>query len=77
MRHRGSVVEAMAEVEPKYMTTKEAARYLRVSRNWLYLRASDRTVPCVRLGRLVRFLKEDLDRWAASTVTGPKKARRS
>lgn len=65
----------MGAVVPQYMTAKEAARYLRVSINWLYLRSAEGKVPSVHFGRTVRFRKDDLDRWAATTFTGPKNAR--
>ena len=33
----------------------DVARYLRVSRSWVYHRAEAGTLPCVRIGSLLRF----------------------
>lgn len=71
MRRKTTTGHAM----PQYMTIKEAALYLRVSVNWLYLQSAAGKVPCVHFGRSLRFVKEDLDKWAATTFTGPKNAR--
>jgi excisionase family DNA binding protein len=42
------------------MTTREAAAKLSISYEWLKKRAQRREVPCVRLGRQVRFTTENL-----------------
>lgn len=41
----------------------EAARLLSVSPRYVQMLASDGTLPCVRLGRLIRFDPQDLARW--------------
>ena len=45
--------------EPKYLTTLEAAAYMRKSRSWMVQR---KDIPYYR-GRPNLYLKEDLDRW--------------
>jgi excisionase family DNA binding protein len=34
---------------------KDVARYLSVSRSWVYQHAEDGTLPCLRIGALLRF----------------------
>lgn len=48
------------------MTTKEAARYINMSESWLRIarmKGGDNTPPFIKMGRSVRYLKEDLDQW--------------
>lgn len=50
------------------MTVEEAAKYLRVSRFWLYDHAAGRRepkIPCVKLGGAIRFRRSSLDRMIA------------
>jgi excisionase family DNA binding protein len=61
----------VTETEPTYLTAKEAAKYLRVSLNWLYLQVAREAIPAIHVGRSIRFLKRDLDRWMAQNRTGP------
>ncbi len=41
---------------------KDVAAYLRVSRSWVYQHAEDGTLPCVRVGGLLRFLPNEIRR---------------
>jgi excisionase family DNA binding protein len=50
---------------PRLWTTQQAAAYLGVRPSWLYEAAREGRVPVVRLGKHLRFLKEDLDAWIA------------
>ena len=43
----------------------EAAGLLSVRVSWIYDAARRGHVPCVRIGRHVRFLRSDLERWVA------------
>ena len=43
------------------LTAQEAADYLRIPIGSLYVRVGKRQIPCIRLGRLLRFKKADLD----------------
>ena len=43
------------------LTAQEAASYLRIPIGSLYARISKRQIPFIRLGRLLRFKKSELD----------------
>jgi excisionase family DNA binding protein len=47
------------------MTPAETAEYLRVRPSWVYEAARGRRLPHVKVGRHLRFLREDLDAWIA------------
>lgn len=51
--------------EPRLLNVEEAAEFLQVSTSWLRKRVAARAVPCVRLGRSVRFSADDLARIVA------------
>jgi excisionase family DNA binding protein len=44
----------------------EAAKALNVPRSWLYERTRKNAVPCVRIGKYVRFDLDQLLAWARS-----------
>jgi excisionase family DNA binding protein len=41
----------------------EAARLLAVKTNWIYEAVRDGRLPCLRLGRHIRFTRTMLERW--------------
>lgn len=47
----------------KLINTTELSRILNVSEKTLYHWAQQRKIPCVRLGRLVRFNTDDITKW--------------
>jgi excisionase family DNA binding protein len=49
-----------AAVEPLLLTSREAARFLHISGRKLWQLTADGAVPCVRLGRAVRYDRRDL-----------------
>jgi len=51
--------------------TEEAAEYLGCAANTLKVWTSRRRVPFVRVGRLVRFRKCDLDKWLEENLVQP------
>ena len=51
--------------------TADAARYLNCSEGTLRQWVSKRRIPFVRVGRLVRFRREDLDRWMDDRLVLP------
>ncbi len=55
---------AVARNEP-LLGAAEAAGLLSVRVSWIYDAARCGRVPCVRIGRHVRFLRSDLERWVA------------
>jgi len=49
---------------PDYLNTQQAAEYLQVSTQWLEIkRVKGAGPPFYKIGRLVRYSKEDLDEW--------------
>jgi excisionase family DNA binding protein len=52
------------------LTPEQAAALLSVRRSWVYDAARSGHLPCVRVGRHVRFLRSDLEGWVASQRTG-------
>jgi excisionase family DNA binding protein len=53
-----------SEKEPLLVDTREATRLLSISRKTLYTHTTPRgSIPCVRLGSLVRYSLADLRQW--------------
>jgi excisionase family DNA binding protein len=50
----------------------DAARYLKVSRSWVYQRAESGLLPCLRVGGLVRFDPATVRAFARGEVQPPK-----
>lgn len=48
-----------------WLTVEEAAELLRVKMTWLYERTRTNQVPHVKLGKYVRFDRDELLAWAA------------
>ncbi len=53
------------------LTVREAAKLLTISAKKLYRMAALGRVPHVRLGRSVRFRREDLERWIQQQSVHP------
>lgn len=49
--------------KPRLKTTKEIARYLRVSRDTLYVLIKKNKIPFLRVGGQYRFNQKDIDNW--------------
>lgn len=47
--------DAPANLLSELWNANDAARYLRVSRSWVYQHAESGDLPCLRVGGLVRF----------------------
>lgn len=52
--------------EKRYLDIQKAADYTSLSTHSLYRRVSDRTIPFIKVGRLIRFDRQALDRWLDS-----------
>ncbi|TAJ31780.1 MAG: DNA-binding protein [Nitrospirae bacterium] len=48
------------------LTIKDLSRQLQVTPSTLYAWVAQGKIPCVKLHRMVRFQKEDIERWLAS-----------
>lgn len=45
------------------LTPREAAELLSVRLSWIYSAVREGQLPCVRLGRHIRFVRSHLERW--------------
>jgi len=50
----------------RLLTIKEVADYIGLSHHTLYTMVSQRRIPFVKIGRLTKFDRYELDRWIAS-----------
>jgi len=48
----------------------EVALFLRVSRSWVYQAAASGTLPCIRLGALLRFEADAIKAWVRGEHAG-------
>ena len=51
------------EKEKGLMSVEEAADYLGVKRSTLYRWKYERKIPCIKVGHLLKFKKDQLDTW--------------
>lgn len=51
------------ETEEPLLTVHEVARLLRVRERWLYDATRRGDFPCVRVGRYLRFRRDEVERW--------------
>ena len=54
-----------ATLSEPLLTAAAAADLLAVRTSWVYDAARSGELPCVRLGKHLRFLRSDLERWVA------------
>jgi excisionase family DNA binding protein len=47
----------------EYLTPEETAKYLKISLSSVYKKAERGSLPYVKIGRALRFPKDDLDVW--------------
>jgi excisionase family DNA binding protein len=58
-----SGINRISGLEPLW-TAKDVARFLQCSRDFVYEHAEDGTLPCLRIGGLLRFDPEAVRRWS-------------
>jgi excisionase family DNA binding protein len=46
-----------------WMTTEQVCDWMQVKVDWLYGQVARKTIPHVKVGRLLRFRKTDLEAW--------------
>jgi excisionase family DNA binding protein len=67
----------MAHLETDYLTATQVARWLQVSEKSVYRWAAhDPSMPALRIGGVIRFPRERLERWVRSREQGTGGARR-
>ena len=64
--HRTSLAEPL-------LTPADAAALLAVGTSWVYEAVRTGILPCIRVGRHVRFLRSDLERWVARQRDGERR----
>jgi excisionase family DNA binding protein len=69
--------------EDTLFTVETLADYLKVSKQWIYERVRLKEIPYIKVGKLLRFRKSDIDKWlcglrvpAASSPALPVKMRK-
>jgi excisionase family DNA binding protein len=50
----------------KHLTAEDLAQRLGISRSDIYEQVKRGTLPCLKIGRRVRFRLQDVERWEAS-----------
>lgn len=58
-----NVERRFARLEEPLLTPADAARLLVVKTSWIYEAVRDGRLPCVRIGRHIRFLRSDLEQF--------------
>lgn len=58
--------EAAEAIESPLLTFREAMAYLNVTEAWLRRKRGERVIPCVKVGHLTHFRREDLDAYIES-----------
>lgn len=46
-----------------YLTVNEVAQLLQVPKSWVYDRTRDGRIPCLKVGKYVRFDRVQIDAW--------------
>ncbi len=64
--------DAASDTNAELWDANDAARYLKVSRSWIYQRAESGLLPCLRVGGLVRFDPEIVRAFARGEIQPPK-----
>ena len=47
----------------RLMTVEEVCQLLRIKKSTLYQWVHQKQIPCLKVGRLVRFRAEDIEKW--------------
>jgi excisionase family DNA binding protein len=58
-------------MENQYLTIDELSQYLHLKKSTLYSKVKSGDLPHYKVGRLLRFNKEDVDRWMESNRREP------
>ncbi len=67
-----SAKDATDDARDELWDANGVARYLKVSRSWVYQRAEAGTLPCLRVGGLIRFDPATVRAFARGEVQPPK-----
>lgn len=60
---RSTTKPSAVQLDAPLLRPDEAARLLAVKTNWIYEAVRDGRLPCLRLGRHIRFMRVMLEQW--------------
>jgi excisionase family DNA binding protein len=60
---RSTTKPSAVRLDGPLLRPEEAARLLAVKTNWIYEAVRDGRLPCLRLGRHIRFTRAMLEQW--------------
>jgi excisionase family DNA binding protein len=60
---RSTAKPSTVQLDGPLLRPDEAARLLAVKTNWIYEAVRDGRLPCLRLGRHIRFTRAMLEQW--------------
>ena len=60
----------MILVENKFYDLKQLSAHLSISKNTLYYFVKTKQIPVIRIGKLIRFSKEDIEKWIEEKKVG-------
>jgi excisionase family DNA binding protein len=63
-------------VSRKFLTVKEVSGYIGIATDTIYTMVSQRRIPYVKVGRLVKFDQSDLDSWLKQHKVMPMPSKR-
>jgi excisionase family DNA binding protein len=63
-RGRREMIELKTNTD-EYLTIQQVASLFKVNVGWVYERARRGEIPCIKLGKYLRFQKSKLEEWAA------------
>lgn len=52
------------------MTIKDVSNYTKIKEKTIYAKVESKQIPSYRIGRLIRFKKEEIDEWISSQYIG-------
>lgn len=64
-------MNSMSLIERRLLNIQEASQYTRLSVHTLYTMVSQKRIPYVKMGRLVKFDLEMLDKWIKQRTVMP------
>ena len=63
--------EMTEEIQPlQFLTVEDVAQYLAVEESTIYSWCQENKIPHIRLNRMIRFRKEDINEWLEARTTG-------
>jgi len=58
-----AIVSGLITKQKELLSTEETAEFLGISKNTLYEWIVQKRIPHIKVGRLVKFKRDDLDEW--------------